>query len=353
MSASANHFEIRPDWLASQPEGAIDPTQIVVDAHHHLYDRPGLRYLLEDYLADIGGHDIRASVFVQARAMLRADGPVELQPLGETEFVNGVAAMSASGIYGSRRVCAGIVGFADLGLGDAVRPILERQIMAGGGLAGAGGRFCGIRQTLCWDEDAGLLNPAYPTTSAMMESSAFREGFAHLPALGLSFDAWALFPQLSRLAALARAFPETRIVLNHCGGIVRIRGYEGRDEVYDHWRAGISDLAQCANVSVKLSGLGMRMVGFGLDGLPQAPSSALLAERWRPWIEHCIESFGADRCMWGSNFPVDKGSSSLTVGLNAMQRLTGSATAEERNDIFWRSAKEFYRLPEGLFGVDA
>jgi predicted TIM-barrel fold metal-dependent hydrolase len=350
MSTSPNYLPVRDDWLASYDEDVLEPSLPIVDSHHHLYDRPGLRYLLDEYLDDLrGGHNVRASVFVQARAMLRADAHPDVQAIGETEFVNGVAAMSASGLYGKTRVCAGIVGYADLTLGRAVRPILERLIMAGGGLTVEGGRFCGIRQTLCWDPDTPLLNPAYKTTPTMMESAPFRDGFAQLAPLGLSFDAWAFFHQLTSIAKLARAFPEIQIVLNHCGGIIRIRDYADQPDIYDRWRAGISEVASCPNVMIKLSGLGMRLGGFGLENLPSAPGSVEIAEAWKPWVDYCVDAFGANRCMYGSNFPVDKGSYGLKIGINALKRLVSGASSEERDDIFWRSAKRFYRLPDSLF----
>ena len=353
MSASPNYLAVRPEWLATHDEEVLEPSQPILDSHHHLYDRPGLRYLLDDYLADLGsGHNVRASVFVQARAMLRADGPVELRPVGEVEFVNGIAAMSASGIYGAARVCAGIVGFADLMLGDRVRPVLERLITAGGGLAAEGGRFCGIRQPLCWDLDTELPNSAYPTTQDMADGADFRAGFGHLAPLGLSFEAWAFFHQLPAVARLARAFPETRIVVNHCGGVLRIRDYAGRSDVYDRWKAGMTELARCPNVSVKLSGLGMRLGGFGFEDRPHAPSSAELAEAWRPWIGHSIDSFGAGRCMYGSNFPVDKGGYAFKVGVNALKRLVSGAGRDEKDGIFWRTAQQFYRLPASVIGVE-
>jgi len=344
--ASPTHIAIRPEWLATEQEDVLDPQRPIIDSHHHLYDRPGVRYLLDDYLRDTSsGHNVRASVFVQARAMLRADAPVHLQSLGETEFVNGVAAASASGIYGNTRVCAGIVGYADLLMGDDVRPVLERHIAAAGGLSSNEGRFCGIRQTLSWDTDATLLNAAYPTTKHMADSNAFRAGFAHLAPLGLSFEAWVFFHQLPVVASLARAFPETRIVLNHCGGIVRIARYASeREEVYYRWRSGMTELAQCPNVMVKLSGLGMRLGGFDFETRDRAPRSSELAAAWRPWIEGCVETFGSDRCMYGSNFPVDKGSYSYRTGLNALKLLFMAASEDAKDDVFWRSAKSFYRL---------
>jgi predicted TIM-barrel fold metal-dependent hydrolase len=353
MSASPNYISIRPDWLATRDEDVLDPAMPIVDTHHHLYDRPAVRYLLDDYLRDIEtGHDVRASVFVQARSMLRADVPADLQPIGEVEFVNGVAAMSASGLYGPTRVCAGIVGFADLTLGAQVRPILERLILAGGGLTSRGGRFCGIRQTLCWDADTPLLNAAYPTTETMVESEAFRLGFAQLAPLGLKFEAWAFFHQLPAVARLARDFPETGIVLNHLGGILRIREYADRPEAYEAWKNGISDLARSSNVVVKLSGLGMRIGGFGFEEHARAPNSEELAEAWRPWVEHAIEAFGPDRCMFGSNFPVDKGSYSFKIGVNAVKRLVSGLDQIDRERIFWRTAKRVYDLPDAALFRD-
>jgi predicted TIM-barrel fold metal-dependent hydrolase len=255
--------------------------------------------------------------------------------------------MCASGAYGNARLCAAIVGFADLGLGDAVRPVLEAHIAAAGGAAATGGRFRGIRHIAAWDSDPALLNPAYPTSEDMLATPEFRTGFAHLATLGLSFDAWLFFHQLPRLAALARAFPHTPIVLNHCGGIVGIGRHAGRrDEVFTLWSDGLRELATCPNVMVKLGGLGMALSGFGFEARERAPSSAELAAAWRPWMEGCIEAFGPARCMFESNFPADKVSYSYGVGWNAMKRIAAGASADQKADMFWRSAARFYRLPE-------
>lgn len=338
---STHYLPVREDWLATTAEEILDPGQMIVDPHHHLWDRPGWRYLLDEMLADIrGGHDVRATVFVQARAMHRAGGAAAMQPVGETEFANGVAAMCASGGYGDVRVCAGIVGFADLRLGDDVRPVLEAHARAGGD------RFRGIRHIATWDFEPELLNPAYTPAEDMLDSPGFRAGFAHLAPLGLSYDAWLYFHQIPRLTALARAFPGTPIVLDHCGGILGIGRFTGkRDEVFAEWQRHMRDLATCPNVMVKLGGLGMRLPGFGLEKGATAPSSALLAETWRPWMEACIEIFGASRCMFESNFPVDKGGYGYVACWNAFKRLAQGASAEEKADLFWRSATRFYRLP--------
>ena len=337
-----HHVPVREDWLATQVEAPLEPGQPIIDPHHHLWDQPAWRYLLDDLLLDLrSGHDVRATVYVQSsRSMLRAGGPQALRGVGETEFANGVAAMCESGAYGAVRACAGIVGAADLRLGDAVRPVLEAHCVAGGT------RFRGIRHIATWDPDPEMLNPAYRPAEDMLDSAGFRAGFAHLAPLGLSFDAWVYFHQIPRVAALARAFPQTPIVLNHCGGVLGIGRYAGRrDEVFSAWSANLRDLATCPNVMVKLGGLGMRLPGFGFETRARAPSSLELAEAWRPWMDSCIEIFGAARCMFESNFPVDKGGFGYAVGWNAMKRLASGASPAEKHDLFWRSAARFYRLP--------
>jgi L-fuconolactonase len=338
---SQHYLPVREDWLAARQEEILDPGQRIVDPHHHLWDRPGWRYRLDDILADIRtGHDVRATVLVQARAFHRADGPEELRPVGETQYAAGVAAMCESGIYGDVRVCAGIVGFADLTRGAAAGAVLDAHIAAGNG------RFRGIRHIATWDPDPEMLNPAYTPAEDMLGSTGFRAGIAELARRGLSFDAWMYFHQIPKLAALARAFPEVPMVLNHCGGILGIGRYAGmRDEVYATWAANIRDLATCPNVMVKLGGLGMRLPGLGLEGEAIAPSSETLAAAWKPWMTPIIEAFGTDRCMFESNFPVDKGGYGYAAGWNAFKRLAADAGAEEKADLFWRAATRFYRLP--------
>jgi predicted TIM-barrel fold metal-dependent hydrolase len=338
------YIQVRQNWLYRAPREAIlDPDLPIVDPHHHLWDRADWRYMLADLLADMNsGHNIVATVFVQCRAFHRAGGPEALRPVGETEFVNGVAAQSASGEYGPAQICAGIVGHADLRLGAKVREVLEAHILAGGG---ANGRFRGIRHITAWDEDASLLNPNYPMPRGLLGDATFREGFAQLAPLNLSFDAWLYHPQIGDLTALARAFPGTKIVLDHCGGPLGIGRFAGkRDEVFPVWRAAIRELATCPNVHVKLGGLGMRINGYGFHDQPAPPSSQQLADAWRPYIETCIEAFGAARGMFESNFPVDKGSYGYAAYWNACKRLSAGASAQERADLFAGTAARFYRL---------
>jgi predicted TIM-barrel fold metal-dependent hydrolase len=278
-------------------------------------------------------------VYVQARSMLRTTGPRELRPVGETEFVNRVAAMSASGGYGKTKVCAAIVGHADLALGARVESVLAAHLRAGGD------RFRGIRHITAWDADSSLLNPAYSPPQHLMAEPRFREGLAVLGRLGLSFDAWLYHPQLGELTELAQAVPQTDIVLNHVGGPIGTGAYADKHaQVFPGWAASIKALAACPNVHVKLGGLGMRLGGFGFHLAPEPPSSETLAARWRPYFETCIEAFGPSRAMFESNFPVDKGSYSYPVFWNACKLLTKGASAAEKADLFAGTAARFYRI---------
>jgi L-fuconolactonase len=340
--ASSPYLPVRDDWLARRSEAILEPDLPIVDPHHHLWERPGWRYMLDDLLADTNsGHNIVATVFVQCRSMHRASGPDEMKPVGETEFVNGVAAMSASGGYGKTKICAGIVGHADLRLGSRVQAVLEAHIRAGGG------RFRGIRHITAWDADPTLMNPAYAPPPGLMADATFRQGFACLAPLNLSFDAWLYHPQIDELTALAQAFPETRICLNHVGGPLAIGVYAGkRDEVFGKWSASIRALAKCPNVVVKLGGMAMRINGFDFHEKADPPSSETLAMAWKPYVETCIEAFGASRGMFESNFPVDKVSFSYNVMWNAFKRFSKGYSASERAALFHDTAARVYRIAQ-------
>lgn len=335
-----SHHPINEVWLATRQEDVFDKKQRIIDAHHHLFDRPSQHYLAKDLTTDIGSDlNVIATVFVQARGFYRVDGPEASQPVGETEYAATVGETAEKS--GGPNLCAAIVGYADLTLGDAVRPVLEQHIRAGRD------RFRGIRHILTWDENSRLLNPAYPTTENMMESHEFRSGFSHLADLGLSFDAWLYFHQIPKLTALARRFPTVQIILNHCGGILGIGAYAGhRDDVFKQWRAAMAELATCQNVTVKIGGLGMSLFGFGFEQADKAPSSEILALAWQPWVHTCIDLFGTERCMFESNFPVDKGSYGYAVGWNAMMRLASELTAEERDALFFRTAATIYNIKD-------
>lgn len=326
-------------WLARQPaEPILDPELPIIDTHHHLWDRPDFRYLLHDFLADVNtGHNIVATVFLQCHTMYRAHGPEELRPVGETEFVAGIAAMSDSGGYGKTRVAAGIVGFADLTLGERVEAVLEAQIRAGGG------RFRGVRHSGNWDADPIIGNGA--PGPDIYRRADFRAGLARLSALGLSLDAWVFHTQLGDVIDLAREFPSTNIIMGHVGGVLGYGRYAGkRDEIFASWKASVTELAKCPNVTMKLGGMMMRSAAFDYGAADRPVSSEELAGLWRPHIETCIELFGADRCLFESNFPVEKMGIGYAALWNAFKRIAAGASASEKLAMFSGTARRAYRL---------
>ena len=341
-------------------EAILEPDLPIVDPHHHLWDRPAAllarqppsthgyaramrrvpRYLFDELLADMNsGHNERATVYMECGAMYRADAPAPMRPVGETEFVNGVAAMCASGLYGDARACAAIVGKVDLTLGDAASEVLEAHIAAGGG------RFRGIRHSASWDADPDVLGPLHRGVEGLYRQASFREGFARLSPLGLSFDAWMLEPQLPDLIDLARAFPQTAIVLDHVGTPLAIGSYAGRrDERFAIWRENIQALAKSPNVSVKVGGLAMVFPGFASFMSDPPASSAQLAAEWKPYVEACIEAFGAQRCMFESNFPVDSGSCDYATLWNAFKTIAADYSADDKTALFSGTATRVYRM---------
>ena len=329
-------------WLNQRQEPALEPELPIIDPHHHLWDAEerGGRYLIHELVADTAsGHNIVATVFIEAGSMYRADGPAEMRPVGEVEFVNGVAAMSASGGYGKSRLCAGIIGHADLTLGDRVQPVLEALIAAGNG------RFRGIRHGVTWDTGNAARFGRRKVPQHQMLDPVFRKGFARLKPLQLSFEAWAFHPQLPDVVDLLRAFPETNVILNHVGGPLGLPPHHAsREETFKIWRKNVLELTQFPNLSVKVGGLGMLYLDwdFHLHDVP--PSSEDLAAAWRPYVETCIEAFGVKRCMMESNFPVDKQSCSYGVLWNALKRITQRCSAAEKVVLYRDTAARVYRL---------
>jgi len=334
---------VPPDdaWLSGAPrEDILDPDLPIIDTHHHLWERGGHRYLLHELLADIAtGHKVVATVFMECHAMYRASGPEAMRSVGETEFVAGIAAMSESGLYGPTRVASGIVGFADLTLGDRVEPVLEAHLRA------AGGRFRGVRHSAAWDASDVIGNIGTANGPHLMQRADFRAGLARLSTLGLSFDAWVFHPQLGDVVDVARACPAARIVVGHCGGPLGYGPYAGkRDEVFKTWSSSIRDLAACPNVVMKTGGMMMRLAAFPYHDVPAPPSSQALADYWRPYIETCIEAFGPERCMMESNFPVDKMGIGWAALWNALKRITAGASRVEKEAMFSGTARRVYRL---------
>jgi len=327
------------EWLAQVREPIVDPAQRICDPHHHLWDHPGSRYLLDELLADVtSGHNVVSTVFVECASMYRADGPEALRPVGETEFVNGIAAMTASGGYGPFRACAGIVSFADLTIGTGVGPVLDAHLQASS-------RFRGIRHAAGWDADYRVRNSHTNPPPRLLMDPAFRKGFAELGKRGLSFDAWLYHPQIAELTDLARAFPDTTIIFDHFGGPLGIGPYEGRrEQIFAQWQQDVADLARCPNVYAKLGGLVMPVNGFGFHKRERPATSDEIVAATGRYYRHAIDCFGVERCMFESNFPVDRQSCSYHVLWNAFKKLVADASPTEKQWLFHDTAAMAYRL---------
>jgi predicted TIM-barrel fold metal-dependent hydrolase len=334
------HVPVRSDWLSLVTEAALEPELRIIDAHHHLWDRPGNRYLLDEYLEDLSqGHSIEATVFVQCRSMFDQQRQPAFQSVGEVEFANGIAAQSASGVYGATRACAAIVGGADLRLGNSVLPVLEEMV------ARCGSRLQGVRNTTAWHPDPDVVSNPNPPPAGILQDKMFRQGVGCLRHYDLKLDVWAYHTQLSEVRSLAGEFPDQTIILNHVGGPLGIGQYaDRRAEMTAQWQLEIQQLACYPNVLIKLGGLGMKVGGFDLHLKELPPDSQTLASLWHPYVLHCIESFGPERCMFESNFPVDKGMCSYGVLWNAFKLITKEFSATERGALFSGTAAGTYNI---------
>jgi predicted TIM-barrel fold metal-dependent hydrolase len=326
---------VRSEWLALLDEPVIEPELEIIDPHHHLWHRPGNRYLLADLMEDLGaGHNVRATVFVQCRSMYRTDGPEALRPVGETEFV----VRATQGLAPEQpKVAAGIVCMAELMLGDAVVPVLEAQIAA------AQGRLRGVRN----------MTTSHPAVASMFGTmpehrlldAQWRKGVSHLSARGLVCDVYAFHTQLDEVEDLARSFPDLTIVLNHMGTPIHSGPFQGKHaQVFGEWKSGMARVARCPNVMLKLGGAGIHVMGFRFHENALPPDSQALADAFSPYVQTCIELFGVDRCMFESNFPVDKGQFGYRALWNAFKRMTRGASDHEKAQLFAGTAARVYRL---------
>ncbi|GAA1857946.1 amidohydrolase family protein [Pseudonocardia ailaonensis] len=325
-------------WLAKAPaEEVLFPDLPVVDPHHHLWEHPGFRYLLDEFAEDTaGGHNVVATVYTDCLTAYRTDGPEALRPVGETEFAATVAARAANGPVA---VGAGITGFADLRLGAAVEEVLTAHIAAGEG------RFRGTRFATSYDGDPGIENSHTGSVPGMLADPEVRKGAAVLRDLGLTLDTWVFFHQLDEVAGIADALPDLPIVLDHCGGPLGYARFTGRREAeFDTWRRGVRAVAERPNVNCKIGGLVARLAAFDYRTAERPASSTELAALWRPYIETCIETFGPDRCMFESNYPVDKVAVPYRTLWNTYKRVTEGMTDGERADLFAGTARRVYAL---------
>lgn len=344
-------------------EEILEPDLPIVDSHHHLWDLRALvpafpeprhpfiaaiaekaHYTFDQLRADTdSGHKIVATIYMECGAFYNVDAAEGFKVAGEVEYANGVAAQSASGLYGDFRACSGIVGHADLMLGDQAAAVLDALAMAGNG------RFRGIRHQGAWDADPEVLGPPFHAPQGLYRDATFRKGFGHLGERGLTFDAWVLEPQLGDVLDLARAFPHQPIVLDHCGTPLNVGSYRGKlTEHFDRWRDAMRAIGECGNVSVKLGGLAMAFCGMPEEGPASGCSSEQLAEAWKPYIETCIEAFGTDRAMFESNYPVDYWGASYPVLWNAFKRIAAGYSDSEKRALFAANALRTYGIDHSL-----
>ncbi|WP_223262868.1 amidohydrolase family protein [Sphingobium sp. SCG-1] len=333
---------IPPDneWIATQPfEAILFPALEIIDAHHHLWDHPGFRYLVPEFAADMEGHNVVATIFAECHSMYRAEGPPQLRHVGETEFVIGQQAYAASGQYGHAHIAAGIIGHADLRLGAGVEEALNAHI------AVAHDRFKGIRYSANYDPSDAIMGSPSDDRPGVLADPKIREGLKTLAQMGLSFDCWVFFHQLDEVVALARAIPELNIILNHCGGPLGYGPYaSNRDEHYRLWSEGMQRVALEPNVSCKVGGIMGRGAAYDYIHAETPPDSQTLADLWRPWFEPTIEWFGADRCMFESNYPLEKMGTSYRTLYNCFKRIASNASVSEREALFAGTARNIYRM---------
>lgn len=330
----------RKAWLAKTDEAVIEPDRPIVDPHHHLWHELGnlpRPYLAADFAEDAkSGHKIGQSVYVEVQEVgYRSAGPPEMRPVGETEFaLEQAIALAAAG---GPRISA-IIGHVDLLRGEAIVPAVEAHLAAGQGI------FRGVRQGSAFDPSPDI--PGYsPVEGCCFGDLGFRAGVALLGRMSLVFEAWTYHPHIPEVTALARACPETVIVLNHYGGPLGIGPYAGRkDEVFAQWRKDLAELATCPNVRVKLGGLAMPVNGFEWHRRPVPPGSEELAGAQRPFFEHALACFGPERAMFESNFPIEKLSVSYKVLWNAYKRLAADLSESEKNALFRSTATRIYKL---------
>jgi L-fuconolactonase len=321
-------------------EELLFPDLPICDTHHHYFTGPEMRYSPEDFLQDIlTGHNIVSTVHVSAKTGWREDGPENMKPVGETEYLEKLPRTSKKAPQ--IKLAAGIIGLADLNSGDAVKPILEAH------LAASPKRFRGIRVIVAWDSSPACTRFINASRKGLLMDPTFRRGLSHLKEYNLSFEATLFHTQLVELVDLAKKFPDTVIIAGHTGEPLGAGPYaDKQDEVVRIWKQGIADLAKCENVYLKIGGFGMEIAAYHLNTLPKPINSAALAERIRPWVLWCIEKFGAKRCMFESNFPIDKPCISYFDLWNTFKKLTSDFSSNERKALFHDTAVKVYRLAE-------
>lgn len=324
-------------WLQQHREQIIDPARPIVDPHHHLWRESSLdSYLLEDLRADTdSGHNICKTLFVECGAQYHTDGPQHLRCVGETEFAATIAVQSE---LDEGATIAGIVARADL-RHENLEEVLAAHEEA------AGGRFRGIRHSLARaPEGVELMIPGRGAEGLYADES-FRRGLRLLGKKGLTYDSWHYHFQNREYLELARSAPDTVMILDHFGTPLGVGPYaHQREEIFKQWQADVTEIARCDNVVAKLGGLAMPDNGFGWMGRDTPPSSDEFVAAQARYYHHMIDSFGPERCMFESNFPVDKLSISYPVLWNGLKKIAARYSEAEQDAMFYQTAVRVYRL---------
>lgn len=314
------------------------PELPILDAHHHLWLAGGHggvpAYTVDELHADIAasGHNVVGTVFVECRSQYRTDGPAALRPIGETEFVVREAARVDAG-----PPVAALVAHADLTMGDGVEPVLLAHQEAGRGLVR------GVRYSTAWDASP-MNNMA--ARGGLMTEDAFRDGVRALGRFGWSYDVFCFHPQLPELVELARACPDVTIVANHLGVPIAGGPYRGRhDETRAFWRTQLRQLAGCDNVVLKLGGITRPLSGERWDKRGEPATAEELAAAWGEEVAHAIDCFGPSRCLFESNFPVDRPCIGYGELWNGFKLMASGFSESERLDLFHDTAARAYGLP--------
>ena len=326
------------NWLNKHQEEALEPSREICDAHHHLWDYPDSRYLADDYIKDISsGHNITSTVYVECGSKYREEGPDFLRSVGEVDFVIDSVTSFNGNNSSSTRICNAIVGYANLTDKNSTKTLDE--------LIDASNLLVGVRHASAWDKNKNIKNAHTHPVEMLFGNSDFKRGFAELEKRNLSFDAWLYHPQIPELTELARNFPNQVIVLDHLGGPVGIGPYAGkRKEIFQSWKKNIRCLAAYPNVFAKLGGLLMSLSGFGLHKRNKPPTSTEIATLTRDYYLFMIDTFGPTRCMFESNFPMDKVSCSYNVLWNSFKKITHALSENDKESLYKKTAQKVYKI---------
>ena len=336
-----NKYERYYEWIAQIKEEIINPELPIIDPHHHLWNGDNqlagsFPYLIENLNEDtFSGHNIVGTIFMECAQGYYLDGEEKYKPVGETEFV--INLIKDSEKLSKSTNIMGIIGFADLMLGHEVKDVLNTHLSKGEGL------FRGIRHAAGWDKNNEIHNSHSNPIENIYHNKSFMKGAEELINLKLTFDAWHYHHQINDLSIFAKKYPELTIIHDHFGGPLGVGPYEGKkEEIFKKWKDDISLLSESKNVFAKLGGLAMPVNGWNFHKQNKPASSDQIVDMHHEYYLHTINCFGVERCMFESNFPVDRRSVSYHVIWNAFKKMVLGYSDEDKNKLFFKNAKDVY-----------